>query len=121
MRAGTVMMNRRQVVYLLLATAGLVLTWYHNIQFALEGAGLNGFLQDAMVNHASSSLTLDVSIAAVTFAVWMWYEARRLVMPGRWLYLVATFGIAVAFSFPFFLFMRERHLTARPANPNSGG
>lgn len=114
-------MKPRQVLYLLLAAAGLVLTWYHNIQFALEGAGLNGFLQAAMVNHASSSLTLDVSVAAVTFAVWMWYECRRLAMPGRWLYLVATFGIAVAFAFPFFLFMRERHLTTQPANPDAGG
>jgi hypothetical protein len=111
----------RQVIYLLLAAAGLVLPWYHNIRFALDGAGLNDFVRDAMVNHASSSLTLDVTVAAVTFVVWMWHECRRLAMPGRWLYGIATFGIAVAFAFPFFLFMRERHLAAQSADPNSGG
>jgi hypothetical protein len=102
-------MRTRQWLYLTLAIAGLILTWYHNIAFALDGGGLVAFVQQGLVNHASSSLTLDVTVAAVTFAVWMWHETRRLGMPGRWLYLLATFGIAVAFAFPFFLFMRERH------------
>ncbi len=114
-------MRLRQSIYLLLAVSGLVLTWYHNIRFALEGAGLNDFVQDAMVNHAGSSLTLDVAVAAITFVIWMWHECHRLAMPGRWLYMVATFAIAVAFAFPFFLFMRERHLAAHSSNPNSGG
>lgn len=114
-------MTPRQGVYLLLAAAGLVLPWYHNIQFMLDGAGLNTFIRDAMVNHAGSSLSLDVAVAAVTFAVWMWHECRRLAMPGRWLYLIATFGVAVAFAFPFFLFMRERHLAAQSATSNAGG
>ena len=114
-------MRYRQALYLVLAAAGLVLPWYHNIRFALDGAGLHGFLQEAMVNHASSSLTLDVSIAALAFAVWMWHECKRLGMPGRWLYLIATFGVAVAFTFPFFLFMRERHLAAQTAVANAGG
>ncbi len=114
-------MTRRQVAYLVLAIAGLVLPWYHNIRFALDGAGLNDFIQDAMVNHASSSLTLDVSVAAATFVVWMWHECRRLAMPGRWLYVIATFGVAVAFAFPLFLFMRERHLVAQSGAPNTGG
>jgi len=114
-------MTTRQVVYLLLAAAGLVLPWYHNLHFALDGGGLNSFVRDAMVNHASSSLSLDVSVAAVTFVVWMWHECRRLAMPGRWLYLMATFGVAVAFAFPLFLFMRERHREHQSWWNTSGG
>ena len=112
-------MTKRQWLYLILAVAGLILTWYHNIAFALDGGGLIAFVREGMVNHASSSLTLDVTVAAITFGVWMWHESRRLGMPGRWLYLLATFGIAVAFAFPFFLFMRERHRAA--AVNTSGG
>lgn len=100
----------RQRIYLVLALAGLVLTWYHNLHFMAEGAGMVAFLEQAMVNHASSSLTLDVGIAALTFVVWMWFEAERLRMGHRWLWVVVTMVIAVAFAFPLFLMMRERRL-----------
>lgn len=101
----------RQTLYLLLALAGVVLTWYHNILFSLEqGGNMMAFIEQAMVNHASSSLTLDVSIAALTFLVWMWFEAERLGMGHRWLWVVLTMGVAVAFAFPLFLMIRERRL-----------
>jgi hypothetical protein len=111
--------RRRQVLYLLLAVAGVVLTWYHNIQFMMmPDATPFNFFTVAMANPAASSLTLDVTIAALTFVVWMWHEAGRLGMSGRWLYTLLTFFVAVAFAFPLFLFMRERHLQT---TGNSGG
>lgn len=103
----------RQGLYLVLALAGLVLTWYHNILFSLEqGADLAAFMRQAMVNHAGSSLALDVSIAAITFMVWMWFEAGRLGLRHRWLWVILTLCVALAFAFPLFLFVRERRLDA---------
>jgi hypothetical protein len=103
--------HARQALYLVLALAGLTLTWYHNILFSLEqGGNLMAFIEQAMANHASSSLTLDVSIAALTFIVWMWFEAERLGMRHRWLWVLLTMGVAVAFAFPLFLMIRERRL-----------
>lgn len=78
-----------------------MLSWYHNIAFALKGAGLVAFVRDAMVNHASSSLTLEATVAAVACVIWMGHATRRLELPGRWRYLLTTFVIAVAFVFPF--------------------
>lgn len=105
-------MGGRQTLYLALAVVGLCLTWYHNIQFALSGAEPLDFIRQALASHASSSLTLDVAVAALTFLTWMWHEAGRLGMPGRGWYVILTLFVALAFAFPFFLFMRERRLDA---------
>ena len=40
--------------------------------------------------------------------------ARRIGMRHAWIYPVLTFTVALGFAFPLFLFMRERHLAARP-------
>lgn len=99
----------RQGLYL--GLAGLALHWYQNILFSLDqGGNLMALMEQAMVNHASRSLTLDVSVAALTFLVWMWFEAKRPGMTHRRAWIVLTPGVAVAFAFPLFLMMREHRL-----------
>jgi hypothetical protein len=106
----------RQAAFLLLAVAGLVLPWYHNIAFMQQAGGvfeLQAFIAGVFANHASSSIGWDIAIACAAFIIWMLGEARRLGMRHAWLYVVATFGIAFAFAAPLFLFMRERHLAGK--------
>lgn len=47
--------------------------------------------------------------------VWMLLEIRKLNMKYFWLYVLSTFLIAFAFTFPLFMFFRERKLSANIA------
>lgn len=106
-------MRTREAIYLGLAVAGLCLTWYHNIAFFNEVGSpfaIRAFIEAVFVNHASSSIGWDITIACAAFIVWMLPEAKRLGMPHAWLYVVLTFTVAFAFAAPLFLYMRERQL-----------
>ena len=53
------------------------------------------------------------AISSVLFLlsfIWMFIESRRLSMRHFWIIILATFSIAIAFSAPLFLFLRERRL-----------
>jgi len=106
-------MSTREAVYLVLAVAGLCLTWYHNVAFFSEAGSffaIGAFIDGVFANHASASIGWDITIACAAFIIWMLGECKRLGMRHAWLYVVLTFGVAFAFSAPLFLFMRERHL-----------
>lgn len=103
---------KKQIIYGVLALLGITLTWYHNIQFAMAhgSLALDQFIVDCFVNHAASSIAWDVTIAAIAFLTWSNIEAKRLQMKGWIAFPFLTLGIALAFAFPLFLLLRERHL-----------
>lgn len=99
--------------YLLLTFAGLVVPWYYNLDYILNGAepmSISGFISAGFANSLVSSLTSDFLIAATATFTFMLVEARRLRMKNVWIYIVFTFLIAFAFTCPLFLLMRERKL-----------
>lgn len=104
---------KKQFIYGVLALLGITLTWYHNIQFAIENGSMNmgDFIAQCFVNHAASSLAWDVTIAAITFLTWAFVECRRLQMMKVYgpILLITCLG-ALACGFPLFLLLRERHL-----------
>jgi Protein of unknown function DUF2834 len=104
----------RQLIYGLAALAGLVATWYWNIQFMSEQGGFPvlTFVSDAYLNAASASISNDILVVTLAFLFWSFHEARRTGMQHWWLYPVLTFAVAMAFAFPLFLLMRERRLAA---------
>lgn len=105
----------RQIVYLVLAALGLILTWTFNLRFMQESGGafdVVAFVKAGYVNPAAASLGNDLLIALATFLVWSFAEARRLHMRHWWAIPVLCFGVAFAFAFPLFLFFRERRLAA---------
>ncbi len=108
--------SQRQIAYALLTILGLVTTWYYNLVFMGEmgGFSLDDFFTAWNANAAASSILWDVSVAALSFCVLVFAEARRIGMRHAWIYPVLTFTVALGFAFPLFLFMRERHLAARP-------
>lgn len=114
----------RQIAYLVLAVAGLCLTWYFNFRWMTEtGAGIDfvAFFRDGYLNSASTSLTNDLLVGCVTFMVFSFVEARRLGMHHWWVWPILTFGIAFAFAFPLFLFFREGKLVAARRTANVDG
>ena len=107
-------MRYKEFVFGVLAFLGVVLPWYYNIQF-MQSTGswtfdVPAFVEAGYANAASSSLSVDLGIGAITFLVWMFVEARRIGMRHTWLYCCLTFLVSFACAFPLFLLMRERHL-----------
>lgn len=101
------------VVYAVLAFAGACGTWYFNLE---SGGDEGSYLGNWFATGASSSAAVDVIVAALVACVFMAAEVRRLQMPAAtWVLIPLTFVVAVAFSFPAFLALRERHLSVRAA------
>lgn len=94
-------------VYLALSVVGLVGTWWFNIASVRAG---EDYLGGWFASGASSSAAVDILVAGVAACVLMVVEGRRL---GWGVARIATlvvlsFVIAVAFTFPLFLALRER-------------
>lgn len=103
------------VVYLVLAVVGGAGTWWFNVQ-PMDQPYLSGWF----ANPASSSAAVDVIVVALVVYVFLVVESRRLGMNrATWVLLPMTFAIAVAFTFPLFLALRELHL--RRSDPNDVG
>jgi hypothetical protein len=97
-------------VYLVLALAGLVGTWWFNIAFF--AAGGTDYLGGWFANAASSSAAVDIIVMAIAACLVIVVEGRRLGFRPVVLVLlvVLSFAVAVSFTFPLFLALRERRL-----------
>ena len=100
-------------MYLIIGIAGAAFTTISNIEFVKAyGPGFDfiKFVELAKNNPASQSLSFDLLFVASAIFIWMFIESRRLSMRHFWIITLATFSIAIAFSAPLFLFLRERRL-----------
>lgn len=104
-------------VYLALSVIGLVGTWWFNLAFMSGGGG--NYVAAWFANDASSSAAVDIIVAGIAACVLYVAEGRRL----GWsvvrivLLVVLSFVLAVAFTFPLFLALRELDLAKR-ADPS---
>jgi len=103
-------------VYLLLALAGLVGTWYFNLTYR-PGPDGPGYLEAWFANPASSSAAVDVIVTALAACVFFVTEGRRVGLRWAWVLVPLTFVVALAATFPLFLALRERRLAATGAMP----
>ncbi|MBI4939832.1 MAG: DUF2834 domain-containing protein [Actinobacteria bacterium] len=106
-------------VYFVLAAVGAVGTWYFNLRFT-PTPDAPSYLEGWFANPASSSVAVDVIVVATVACIFYVREARRL--GGRWtvvaLVLVPlTFLVALAFTFPLFLGLREIALSRERPGP----
>lgn len=102
-------------VYALLALVGAAGTWFFNLRSI---GAREDYLAGWFASPASSSAAVDVIVVAVVVCVFMVVEVRRLgISRWAWLLLPLTFAVAVAFSFPAFLALRERHLRRATSTP----
>ena len=105
-----------QLLYLALSISGAVGTWYFNLQMD----NLAEFFVLAWATPLSSSLSVDLTVVVLAFFAFMLTERRRLgISPvAVGVLMVLTFAVAVAFTLPMFLFLRERataEIAQRPA------
>jgi hypothetical protein len=101
-------------MYGLFSIVGVIATWYFNIPMIIvnDGFSLTLFITDNYVNYSSASIMNDIAVVGSVFIVWSFVESRRLSISYWCFYVITTFFIALAFSFPLFLLFRERKLEA---------
>lgn len=97
------------IVYLLIAIVGLVGTWYFNFEFMAQESELS-YLEAWFVNPASSSAAVDIIVVAVMASIFIAVEGWRLRIWWSWVLIPLSFAIALAFTFPLFLALREVRL-----------
>jgi hypothetical protein len=98
-----------RLVFLALAAWGAIhpMVWFL-AWFRTNGGGLGGMIDAWYVNEATTGLTWDLTIAAITLTAWVVAEtvSRR-----DWLGLAAipaTFGIGLSCGLPLYLWLRSR-------------
>ena len=99
----------RVAFYAIAAVFGAVLTARFNAQWSSQRGGFDvaEYVRAGFENSAASSFGVDLIVAAVVGLVFMIGEGRRLRIRSTALFVVTTFVLAFAFSFPAFLAVRE--------------
>ena len=106
---------KRKYIFLIISIIGICYTWFYNIQYFMtyEEASLVHFFELAQSNFAGKSFGADLTVVVLTFFVWFIPDARKLKVKAWWVIIPLTFLIAVAFSFPFYLYLRELALETK--------
>ena len=99
----------QRAIFAALALWGAIHPMYWFVSYMNQtGTGLSGLIDAWYVNAATTGLTWDLTIAALTLTVWVLFEA----LPRRnWLALAAipaTFAIGVSCGLPLYLLLRSR-------------
>ncbi len=100
---------KKKYIYLILSILGLAYTGYFNIQYfqtAIDPSFIN-FFRDAKCSFPAQSLGADLRIVVLTFFVFYIPDAIRLKIRFWWILIPLTFVLAIAFTFPFYLYLRE--------------
>ena len=97
--------------YLALSFAGLTTAMVFNGLAVTRGENYTTAWFGSAVDWV---LSADLSIVAVAVVVWMFAESKRLGMRRVWVYILLSGVTAMAFTFPLFLAMREKHLAGAP-------
>lgn len=98
--------TRWRTALLALALAGLLLPWWQYLPYFIDGgaAAVHGFWRAATANRVATGITLDVYLAAASFALWVLQE-RRVRRP--WLWVLGCVAIGLAVMLPLYLLQRE--------------
>jgi len=105
-------MSPMRWIYLALAIWGAIHPMYYFVSWFQENGWSLGAMIDAWyVNDATTGLTWDLTIAAVSLTIWIIAEVavRR-----NWSVLIAipaTYCIGVSCGLPLYLFLRSRPIT----------
>ncbi|NBQ93595.1 MAG: DUF2834 domain-containing protein, partial [Micrococcales bacterium] len=101
-------MNKKAIFYFAVSAIGLITAWYFNTVAILRG---QDFFGSWFGNEADFVVACDLLITAFAAVPFMVIESKKIGMKRVWLYILAGFVSAIAFVFPFWLAMRELHLS----------
>ena len=99
-------------IYLVIAILGIVYTWYFNIQFyqSVEDTSIANFIALTKTTLPAKSITADITVVLIAFFAWFIPDALKLKVKYWWILIPLTFLVAIAFTFPMYLFMRQNRL-----------
>ena len=98
-------------IYLVMAVAGFVFpVWQFALFFADHGAGALEFIRQMFANHAAAGVSADLLVTLVVF--WVFLGADRPAVGHKWVYVMFSLFVGVAFSLSLYLFAREERRRA---------
>jgi hypothetical protein len=100
--------NHRATFFFAVSAVGLVTAWYLNTIAILKAQDYFGAWFGSEVDMV---LALDLLITAFAAVPFMFIESKRIGMKNIVWYALSSFITAIAFVFPFWLGMRELHLS----------
>jgi hypothetical protein len=102
-------------LYGLIGGVAFIATWGNILGIVSQYGFWEGtirFWQDTLVNESSRFITADLLFLGLAVIVFMVLEARRLGIPGVWIYVVLGLLVAISLTVPVFMVQRERKLAA---------
>ncbi|MEL0260659.1 MAG: DUF2834 domain-containing protein [Aquiluna sp.] len=105
----------KAAAYLVISLIGLITAWTFNALAVFEEAD---YLRAWFGSAVDWVLSLDLLVVGAAVATFMVSESRRLGMKRVWVYFLLSGLTAIAFTFPLFMFFRERKLLS---NALAGG
>lgn len=103
---------KKKHLYLVLAIFGIFYTWYYNIQYfqTAESPSFFNFFDEAKLNYPSKSISADLLVVLLTFFAFYIPDSIKLKIKYWWILIPLSFIIAIAFTFPLYLYIRENKL-----------
>ncbi len=104
------------VVYGAIAVAALIATFSQTLAYREKGAGsLLAYWEDARMLPASRALTSDLMLFGLAAVIFMVVEGRKHGIRFLWLYVAASYVVAISAAFPAFLIAREIRISKSDA------
>jgi hypothetical protein len=100
--------NHKATFFFVVAFVGLITAWYFNTMAILKA---QDYLGSWFGSEVDLVLSLDLLVTAFAAVPFMFIESKRIGMKHVVWYALSSFVTAIAFVFPFWLAMRELHLS----------
>jgi hypothetical protein len=94
-------------IYLALSGIGLISALVFNVLAVTAGQNYGAAWTGSAADWV---LTSDLGVVAIALVIFMLAEGKRLGMTRVWVYIALSCVTAMAFTFPLFLAIRERHM-----------
>ena len=94
-------------IFFILCILGVILPYYHLINFLQENNwSMTGFFDQLYSNHAISMITMDITVAASSFLVYLIYQFSNKKIRAKYFvkYIVALFFVGFSLSLPLYLY-----------------
>lgn len=92
-----------RAVYLLLAITGAVVPYTFYIPYFSDGPGMGQILETLFSNGLTGGFTADLTIASITFWVFVFHSGVKR----PWLYVLLNLAVGLSCALPAFLFARS--------------
>ena len=94
-------------LFLVLCVLGVILSYYHLYYFLIENDwSMSGFWADIYSNHAISMITMDITVAATSYLVFIIYKFYNKKINGLAFikYMLSLFLVGFSLSMPLYLY-----------------